>query len=647
MAFDGVTIANVVSELKKELIGGRLYKIAQPEEDELLLTIRQPKGQARLLISAEASLPLLYLTRSNKPSPMTAPNFCMLLRKHLQNGRITDISQPGLERIVHIDIEHLDEMGDLRRKTLVVEIMGKHSNIIFCDENGMILDSIKHVTAAVSSLREVLPGRNYFVAQTQDKLDALSADYDSFRSALAARPQPAFKALYGSFTGISPVLAQELCYEAEIDGEQPTAALDEDGYRRLYTAFSGMVTAIREEHFTPNIAYTNGSPVEFCALPLTMYGYGRELPAGAAASSLPDVAADSARSSSETSDGRDRALPPEAADCRNKTLSAGDAGCRNITLSAGTSRRKDYTVSYASMSELLEHYYAEKNTLTRIRQKSADLRRIVQTALERNVKKYDLQLRQMKDTEKRETYRIYGELLNTYGYDAQPGAKSLEALNYYTNETVTIPLDPTISATENARKYFDKYGKLKRTCEALSSLTQEVRSEIDHLESVSTALDIALHEEDLAQIKEELTESGYIRRKGNAKKQKITSRPYHYISSDGFHMYVGKNNYQNDELTFKFATGNDWWFHAKQMPGSHVIVKLENAEEMPDRTFEEAARLAAYYSRGRGHDKVEIDYIQKKHVKKPGGAKPGFVVYYTNFSMAIDSDISGIQLVSE
>ena len=299
------------------------------------------------------------------------------------------------------------------------------------------------------------------------------------------------------------------------------------------------------------------------------------------------------------------------------------------------------------MSALLEHYYAEKNTLTRIRQKSADLRRIVQTALERNVKKYDLQLRQMKDTEKRETYRIYGELLNTYGYDAQPGAKSLEALNYYTNEMVTIPLDPTLSATENARKYFDKYGKLKRTCEALSSLTEEVRAEIDHLESVSAALDIALREEDLAQIKEELTESGYIRRKGNSKKQKITSRPYHYISSDGFHMYVGKNNYQNDELTFKFATGNDWWFHARQMPGSHVIVKLENAEEMPDRTFEEAARLAAYYSRGRGHDKVEIDYIQKKHVKKPGGAKPGFVVYYTNFSMAIDSNIAGIQLVSE
>jgi predicted ribosome quality control (RQC) complex YloA/Tae2 family protein len=601
MAFDGVTIANVVSELKRELTGGRLYKIAQPEADELLLTIKQPDGTKKLLISAQASLPLLYLTGESKPSPMTAPGFCMLLRKHLQNGRITGISQPGLERIVHIDVEHLDEMGDLRRKTLVVEIMGKHSNIIFCDSEGTIIDSIKHVSAAVSSLREVLPGKAYFIAATQDKLDALSTDGEAFRNALSARPQPVFKALYGSFTGISPVLAQELCYEAGIDADLPTAALGDSDYEGLYRAFARMAEAIRQERFSPNIAYTDGSPVEFCALPLTMYGYGRQ-----------------------------------------------DAPSTD-SVNPGEKPAGDYTVPYGSMSALLEHYYAEKNVLTHIRQKSADLRRIVQTALERNVKKYDLQLRQMKDTEKRDTYRIYGELLNTYGYSAEPGAKSLQALNYYTDETVTIPLDPTLSAKENAQKYFDRYGKMKRTYEALSQLTVEVREEIQHLESVSTALDIALYEEDLAQIKEELTESGYIRRKaGNrGKKQKITSRPFHYLSSDGFHMYVGKNNFQNDELTFKLATGNDWWFHAKQIPGSHVVVKTGNAQELPDRTFEEAARLAAYYSKGRGQEKVEIDYVQKKHVKKPNGAKPGLVVYYTNYSMAIDSDISGIQPVNE
>ena len=293
---------------------------------------------------------------------------------------------------------------------------------------------------------------------------------------------------------------------------------------------------------------------------------------------------------------------------------------------------------------MLERYYEEKNVLTKIRQKSADLRKIVQTALERNIKKYDLQKKQMQDTEKREKYRIYGELLNTYGYDVEPGAKSMEALNYYTNEMITIPLDDTLTPSENAKKYFDKYGKLKRTFEALSDLTIEVKQEIEHLESIAAALDIALQEEDLVQIKEELIESGYIRRKGGNKKAKITSKPFHYISSDGFHIYVGKNNYQNDELTFKTATGNDWWFHAKGMPGSHVIVKTEG-KELPDRTFEEAARLAAYYSKGREQEKVEIDYLQKKNVKKPNGAKPGFVIYYTNFSMAIDSDISGLEQV--
>ena len=577
MAFDGVTIANIVLELREKLIGGRLYKIAQPEEDELLLTVRQPAGQYRLLLSANASLPLIYLTENNKPSPLTAPNFCMLLRKHLQNGRITEISQPGLERIVRMDIEHLDEMGDLRHKTLIIEIMGKHSNIIFCDENNVIIDSIKHVSAAVSSLREVLPGWAYFVAPTQDKLDALTTDSETFRQTLAAKPQPVYKAIYGSFTGISPVLAQEFCYRAGVDADLPTAGLEEDAWTRLCHVFREMTDAIRCGHFTPNIAYTGSQPVEFAALPLTMYTEGT-----------------------------------------------------------------DSLKSYDSMSALLESYYAEKNVLTRIRQKSADLRRIVQTALERNVKKYDLQLRQIQDTEKRETYRIYGELLNTYGYSAAPGAKSLEAVNYYNNETVHIPLDPTLSPTENAKKYFDKYGKMKRTYEALSELTKEVKEEIDHLESISAALDIAQKEEDLVEIKEELTESGYIRRKGGSKKQKITSKPFHYISSDGFHMYVGKNNYQNDQLTFQFATGNDWWFHAKHIPGSHVVVKLGNASELPDRTFEEAARLAAYYSKGRDQEKVEIDYIQKKHVKKPSGAKPGFVVYYTNFSMAIDSNIEGI-----
>lgn len=580
MAFDGVTIANLVKEMNDTIIGCRICKIAQPEADELILTIKGSCGQKRLFLSASASLPLVYFTESNKPSPLTAPGFCMLLRKHLQNGRIVRVYQPGLERIIHIDIEHLDEMGDLCQKTLIVEIMGKHSNIIFCHADGTIIDSIKHVSGLVSSVREVLPGKQYFVPQTQDKLNPLDLDKDTWKSAVLTKPTAVFKAIYGSYTGISPILAQEICYRAGVDGEASTAALSSEDAARLYQGFEALVSDIKCGNFAPHIAYTGKQPVEFAAIPLTMY-----------------------------------------------------------------EKEPDHIVASESISMLLEHYYAEKNTITRIRQKSADLRKIVQTALERNVKKYDLQLRQIKDTEKRDTYRIYGELLNTYGYGIAPNSKSMEALNYYTNEMITIPLDSDLTPQENAKKYFDKYSKLKRTYEALTELTAQVKEEIEHLESISTALDIALQEEDLVQIKEELTESGYIRRKGGSKKEKVTSKPFHYISSDGFHMYVGKNNYQNDELTFKFATGNDWWFHAKNMPGSHVIVKCDGTDELPDKTFEEAGRLAAYYSKGREQDKVEIDYIQKKHVKKPAGAKPGFVVYYTNYSLMIDSDISEIQQV--
>lgn len=580
MAFDGVTVAALVKELNDTLSEARIYKIAQPEADELLFTLKNNKEQYRLLMSASASLPLVYLTGQNKQSPMTAPNFCMLLRKHIQNGRIVRIWQPGLERVIHFEIEHLNELGDICKKILTVELMGKHSNIIFCNDENVIIDSIKHVSGMVSSVREVLPGRSYFIPETQEKMEPLSASAKDFKN-IFTKAAPLYKALYSSFTGFSPSAAQELCFLAGLDADRSAPSFSADEQTTLWTQFCLLLESIQNGVYSPCIVYENGAPAEFSALPLTRYA-------------------------------------------------------------------EENTKHFSSISEVLETYYAEKNIITRIRQKSADLRKIVQTALERNVKKYDLQCRQMKDTEKRDKYRIYGELLNTYGYSAAPGARSLEAIDYYTNEPVTIPLDPMLTASENAKKYFDRYNKLKRTYEALSELTLEVKSEIDHLESISASLDIALQENDLVQIKEELIESGYMKRKGgvkNTRKEKVTSKPFHYVSSDGYDIYVGKNNFQNDELTFKFAVGNDWWFHAKGMPGSHVIVKT-NGSELPDRTFEEAGKLAAYYSNGRGQEKVEIDYVEKKHVKKPNGAKPGFVVYYTNYSLMIDSDISGLTLVS-
>lgn len=579
MAFDGITIAAMVQELHKNLDNGRFNKIAQPEADELLITGKGPKGQCRLLLSASASLPLIYFTDKNKPSPLTAPNFCMLLRKHIGSARISHIRQPGLERVIEFELEHLNEMGDPCKKLLILELMGKHSNIIFCDENRMILDSIKHVSSHMSSVREVLPGRDYFIPQTQEKTDPLTVTEEEFLERVCQKPCNISKALYTTLTGLSPVIAEEICYRASVDGNDAAQSLSETAAIHLYHTLKRILEQVKEGDFTPNIIYRNEEPVEYAVLPLTQFG------------------------------------------------------------------KEYHTEEFPTVSAMLEAYYATKNTLTRIRQKSSDLRRIVQTALERNRKKLLLQEKQMKDTAKKDKYKIYGELINTYGYGLEEGCRSFRALNYYTDEEITIPLDPTLTPGENAKKYFDRYGKLKRTEEALTEQLADTKSEIEHLESVSNALDIARAESDLAQIKEELIQYGYIKKHHTGKKgQKMQakSRPFHYVSSDGYDIYVGKNNFQNDELTFKFAAGNDWWFHAKKMAGSHVIVRTKDGE-LPDHTFEEAGRLAAYYSKGRTAPKVEIDYIQKKHVKKPGGAKPGFVVYYTNYSLMASPDIEGIQ----
>lgn len=578
MAFDGITIANIVTELNQTITGGKINKIAQPENDELIITIKNQRKQYRLFLSASASLPLIYLTETNKPSPLTAPNFCMLLRKHIGSGKIIAIEQPGMERIIRFTIEHLNELGDLCTKYLIVEIMGKHSNIIFCNEEDQIIDSIKHVSAHMSSVREVLPGRPYFIPETQSKLNPFVLTEEIFQEKIFPRPVNVAKAIYTSITGISPLMAEEVCYRAGIDGGIPTDGLEDVERVHLAHIFLRMVDDIRDGNFEPNIIYKGKEPVEFACFPLSQY--------------------------------------------------------------------QDYrAVSYPSIFPVLETYYAEKNIVTKMRQKTVDLRKIVQNALERNVKKYQLQQKQLKDTEKKEKYRVWGELLNTYGYEVEPGAKSMEALNYYTNEMIQIPLDETMTPQENAKKYFDKYSKLKRTKGALDTLLQETGDEIKHLESIAASLDIASSEEDLVQIKEEMMEYGYVKRKNTGgKKVKVTSRPYHYISSDGYDIYVGKNNFQNDELSFKFASGNDWWFHAKGQPGSHVIVKSKN-EELPDRTFEEAGKLAAYYSKGRQAPKVEIDYTQKKNLRKPTGGKPGFVVYYTNYSLLIEPDITGLQQI--
>lgn len=576
MAFDGITVSALVAEFNEKIQNGRLYKIAQTESDELILTIKANKGLYRILISANASLPLIYLTTTNKAAPLTAPNFCMLLRKHLNNGRIISITQPGLERIIDFEIQHLDELGDIKTKHLIVELMGKHSNIIFVDNN-IILDSIKHVNSIMSSVRQVLPGKEYFIPDTMEKKNPLTIEKNEFMDMVFSKPMPLSKAIYTSFTGISPTIAENICYKAKFDSSLPANTLEHGNQNIIWMNFYQLIHRVKNNFFSPTIYEKNGKPEEFCALPLSTYP-----------------------------------------DC--------DAIC------------------YDSISELLETYYSKRNLYTRMRQKSVDLRKIVSNALERDNKKYNIQLKQLKDTEKKEKYKVYGELLTTYGYSIEPGTKEFETVDFYTGNPVKIPLDTTLSPIDNAKKFFEKYAKLKRTYEALADIIKVTKNSIEYLESINVAIDMASSEDDLKAISKELVQTGYIKKRGQYKnkKDKVNSKPLHYISSDGFDMYVGKNNIQNEELTFKVATGNDWWFHSKSFPGSHVIVKANN-QELPDGTFEEAARLAAHYSKASNQDKVEIDYVQKKHVKKVSGAMPGFVIYHTNYSMVADTDITGIK----
>ena len=540
-----------------------------PEDNELIFTIKNNAKTYRLLVSASASLPLVYLTDVNKPAPKVAPAFLMLLRKYIGTAKINNIFQMGLERILCFELEHLNELGDLSHKRMYIEIMGKHSNIIFTDENNKIIDSIKRISANMSSLREVLPGREYFLPEELKKKDLLNTGLEEFIEILKSKEYPLSKSIYMNFAGISPLIAEEIILRASLPSQAPSTSLGELEYTHLFHTIQNLLEDINAHNFTPNIIYKGEEAIEFSSI--NLYSY------------------------------------------------------------EGKEYKRE---SFDSVSKMLYDFYSSREAFVLNRQKSSDLRRIVNTALERASKKYDLQEKQLQDADKKDIYRVYGDLLNTYGYSLKGGESSFTTENFYDdNKEITIPLDKNKSAKENAKKYYDKYAKLSRTTKALSEEILKTKNDMEHLQSIQTALEVSSDDESLSQIRQELVDFGYIKKHSSAKKQKIASHPYHYISSDGYDIYVGKNNYQNEELTFKVATGNDWWFHAKGIPGSHVILKSNNEEELPDRAYEEAAALAAFYSKAKDADKVEVDYIQKKNIKKVAGAAPGFVIYHSNWSM--------------
>ncbi|MBE5925133.1 MAG: fibronectin/fibrinogen-binding protein [Lachnospiraceae bacterium] len=581
MAFDGIVVSNIVRDMKERLEGGRIYKIYQPETDEINLVVKNNGGTHRLMLNASATLPLVYFLSENKNNPMTAPNFCMLLRKHIGNGRIIEVTQPEFERIISIEIEHLDEMGDVCRKKLIIELMGKYSNIIFTDNEGNIIDSVKRIGSNISSVREVLPGREY-VLPPSDKKNPLNITKEEFLGDILSKPESIVKAIYTSITGMSKEMSEEICYEAEVDGNFSTDSLADSNKEMLWNVFSTLMEKVCNGEYEPCIVYNDGVPVAFSSFHLYMY--------------------------------------------------------EDLNV-----------VKFNDVSEVLTHFYAEKDTYSRMHQKSTDLRKVLSALIERTSKKYDIQAKQLKDVEKREKYRIYGEMLQAYGHEVKEGDKSITVNNYYDNTEITIPLDPLLTAVENANKYFNKYNKMKRTYEASLVLVKESKDTLDQLLLLQNSVELATSEADIAEIRREMELSGFLKekkgKKENGKQEK--SKPLHFVSSDGFHMYVGKNNLQNDRLTFKTAGPKDLWFHAKEMPGSHVIVKLEGAEDVPDNTYEEAAKLAAFYSTGKTSPKVEIDYTRRGNLKKPPESNPGYVIYHTNYSMVAIPDIKGIEEIKD
>lgn len=584
MAFDGILISNIVHELNTTLVGGRIGKVTQPEKDELIITIRNQRTNYKLLLSSMASMPKVHLTTVNKINPITAPNFCMLLRKHLIGGEIKSITQPNFERIVIFEIENLDELGEQVTRKLIIEVMGRHSNIILTNEDDHILDAIRRIGAQISSVREVFPNRPYVLPPSHGKVDPRTITSEEQFIELISRGETIQHAVYNNITGFSPDIGDELCYRAGIDGNTPVEEA-KPAFKYLYDAFTELMSHISSKSYKPTTYIDDeGQQKAFSALPLTFF-------------------------------------------------------------------QKYEGIEFTSISDMVENYYRQNAIQSRISQKSVDLRKLVHTNLERCYKKLNIQTQQINDTNDRDKFKIRGELINANLYQIKEGDTEVTVCDYYNdNKEVKITLDPRLTPSQNSQKQYDKYNKKKRTLTALTEHIKTTKIEIAHLESVKYALDNALKEEDLLEVRQELMETGYVKFR-RSKKQKALAKaaPVHYRSSDGFDIYAGKNNYQNEELSTKFANGGDWWFHAKDIPGSHVIVKSQGLtmEELPDRLYEEAAAVAAYYSKNKNSPKVSVDYLQKKFLKKPSSGAPGLVIYHTNYSMMVRPSIDGLELIED
>ncbi len=569
MSLDGVAVRSVVHELQA-LTHGRIHKIHQPTEHDIVMQIRAAGRNHKLLLSANPSMPRAHLTTETFVNPLEAPMFCMLLRKHCENAVIESIEQVGMERIIHIHIRHRDEIGDLKLKTLIVELTGRHSNIILLDQDSAtILEGIHHVTPALSSYRIVMPGSAYTPPPEQNKRNLLDIPDDQLDNvfselALPDRLSPVDQSavierkLMDAFSGVGPLTAREIVHRAVNNGS-------------LYEELAQLKQRLLHHRYEPCILEKKDGKSLFAAFPITHI--------------------------------------------------SGDVQ------------------AFASISECLTAYYSDKAERDLIKQKTADLMKWLTNETAKNEKKLEKLYDSMKEAQGAERFRKYGELITASMHMLSRGQSSAVLTDYYeeSQPDITIPLDPKLSPSDNAQRYFKKYTKLKNSMSALTEQIEVTKREIEYFQTLIHQLTNATLS-DIDEIREELAEQGYVRsRNPQSKKKKNASRPRPlcFMSSEGIAIYVGKNNTQNDYVTNRLARPTDTWLHTKDIPGSHVVIR---ASSYGDETLKAAAQLAAYYSQARTSSQVPVDYTLVKHVRKPSGAKPGFVIYDNQKTLFITPD---------
>lgn len=565
MPFDGIVTKCIVKELNNLLAGGRVEKVFQPEADEIVLLVRSKSQNYRLVASANANYPRLHITAAQKENPQTPPVFCMLMRKHLSGGKLLDISFHDYERVISINIESVNELGDLSVKRVVVEIMGKHSNIILLNSEDKIIDSVKHVDNDISSVREVMPARPYLLPPAQNK----ELPEDIAADKIFEQPQ-VFEAkhleglLLNLIKGFSPYTCREICFAAGLAPKTPVSALTQADKEKLIPALRAYLSQISNSSFEPVIIYQDKNLLK----PLDFYCFAPEQPV--------------------------------------------------------------IYKKYELLSLALDDFYSLRDTNERLTQKMGDVVKVIKNGIDRCEKKIALFNEKLREVSDREKLQLYGELITANIYCIPAGSDTARVLNYYSekDEYVEIPLNEYKSAQENAQKYYKQFAKAKSTHLNVTQQLKDTLSELEYLRGVQTMLENCSSRQEIDEVRQELIDQGYIRAsvRNAKKKQDKPSSPLEFISSDGFQILVGKNNRQNDLLTLKQAASSDIWLHTKNIPGSHVIIRTDR-RQVPDSTLLEGAILAACHSSAKMSSNVPVDYTTVKNVKKPGGAKPGMVIY--------------------